>query len=120
MPRLMPKAVDECSGGFRIIHCYHQHALVEVGGKDMRLFGQVGRTSDDVILPVFDFIDESRAFLIQYDLHVVAYRHRIGATDTFQTEVTFDFTFNVCSFVGLYQIPTPCILITSPLKIVES
>ena len=29
---------------------------------------------------------ERCSFLIQYDLHMVAYCHRIGATDTFQAE----------------------------------
>lgn len=33
------EAVYECSGRFRIIHRYHQHALVEVGSEDMGLFG---------------------------------------------------------------------------------
>ena len=77
------KTIDECSGGFRIIHRYHQHTLVEVGGKDVRLFGQVGRTPDNIVLSVFNFVDERCSFLIQYDLHMVAYCHRIGATDTF-------------------------------------
>ena len=38
----------------------------------MRLFRKIGRTTDDVVLPIFYFVDKSSALLIGYNLNTVA------------------------------------------------
>ena len=103
------KAVDESSGGFRIIDRNNKHALVKVGSKDMRLFRKIGSSSDNVVFPVFYFLDESSSFRIQDNLHIISHSYRIGTAYAFETEVTFDFTLHTFPLVGLYQIPTTCI-----------
>ena len=75
----------------------------------MGLFRKIGRTTDNVVLPIFYFVDESSAFLIEYNLNTVAHRYRIGATDTFESEITFDFTFDKLPVIGLYLIPATCV-----------
>jgi hypothetical protein len=57
--------------------------LIEVSGKNVRLFGKIGRTADDVVLSVFYFIDKGSTFLIEYNLNAVAHGYRIGAANTF-------------------------------------
>ena len=67
------KSVYKGSGGFGIVHRHYEHALVEVGGKNVRLLGKVGGAADDVILPVLYLADKGRTFLVQYDVHIIAY-----------------------------------------------
>ena len=73
----------------------------------MRLFGEVGGTADDVILPILYLIDKGCTFLVQYDFYIIAYSYGIGTSYVFQTEVSFDFAFNIPSFISPYQVPTP-------------
>ena len=89
-----------------IVHRHYEHALVEVGSKNVRLLGKVGGAADDVILPVLYLADKGRTFLVQYDVHIIAYSHGISASYAFQPEVPFDFTFNLPSVVSPYQVPT--------------
>ena len=100
------KTVYKGSGGLGIVHRHYEHALVEVGSKNVRLLGKVGGAADDVILPVLYLADKGRTFLVQYDVHIIAYSHGISASYAFQPEVPFDFTFNLPSVVSPYQVPT--------------
>lgn len=72
------KTVDENGGGFGVVDGNHQHALVEIGGKYVGLFGEIGGTADDIVFSLFYFIDESGSFLVEYNLDTVAYGYRIG------------------------------------------
>ena len=76
----------------------------------MRLFGEVGCTSDDVVLAVFYLVNEGCSFMVHHDVYMVTYRNGIGTSNAFQTEIAFDFTIYQLSVVGLYHIPTTCIL----------
>jgi len=49
----------------------------------MRLFRKIGRTTDDVVLPIFYFVDKSSALLIGYNLNTVAHGYRIGTANPF-------------------------------------
>lgn len=51
-------------------------------------------------------VDGIYTFLVQYDVHIIAYSHGISASYAFQPEVPFDFTFNLPSVVSPYQVPT--------------
>ena len=109
------EAVDEGGRRFGIVDGDDEHALVEVGSDDVRLLRQVGRPSDDVVLAVFDFADEGGTFLVENDLHVVAHSYRVGAADTLQAEVPFDFAFDTPSVFCLDEIPAACVLDDEPL-----
>ena len=76
----------------------------------MGLLGEVGRTADDVVLSIFNLVDECRTFLIQYDLDTVAHRNRICTPDTFEPEVPLYLTFDKLPVISSYLIPTPGIL----------
>ena len=67
------KTVYKGSGGLGIVHRHYEHALVEGGSKNVRLLGKVGGAADDVILPVLYLADKGRTFLVQYDVHIIAY-----------------------------------------------
>ena len=67
-------------------------------------------TIDETVdITVFYFDDKGCRLLVHDDLYMIAYGYRVCAPDAFQPEITFDFAFNVVSFVSLYQIPTSCI-----------
>ena len=108
------KTVDEGGRSFGIVDGDDEQALVEVGGDDVRLFRQVGGTADDVVTPVFNLADESRAFPVENDLHVVSHSHRIGAADALQAEGAPDFALDAASVLGLDEIPVACVLDDKP------
>ena len=49
------ETVDEGRGGLGVVDSDQQEGLVDVGGEDVALFGEVLGATDDVILTVFDF-----------------------------------------------------------------
>ena len=82
-----------------------QRHLVYVRRQDMTLFAQVRRTADDIVLPVLHIcypIGLVGAFsfhLQSFDLHVVAYRHGVGTTDTTNAEVAFYMALHIRTIV---------------------
>lgn len=104
------KAVDEGGGGLGVVHGDEQQALVQVRGQDMALLGEVGGTADDVILALFDFVDEGCALRIADDLYAVAHGYGVGTADAFQPEVTLHFALHAAPVVGLDQVPAAGIL----------
>ena len=79
--------------------------MIEVSGKNVRLFGKIGRTADDVIFPVFNFSNECGSLRIDIDLYTVAHRNGVRAAYSFQAEISFYLTFNQLSLVRLDQVP---------------
>ena len=77
------KTVDKGGGCFRIVDRYDKHALVKVCSENMRLLGEIGSTTDNVIFPVFYFTDESSSFRIQNDLYIVSHSYRVGTANAF-------------------------------------
>ena len=114
------EAVDERGRRFGVVDGYDEHALVEVGRDDVRLLREVRGTADDVVAPVFDFADEGGAFLIEQDVYVVAHRHGVGAANTLQAEVAFDFALDTASVFGADEVPAACVLDDETLHGVES
>ena len=86
----------------------------------MRLLGKIGSAADDVILPVFDLGDKGGPFGIDINIDPVSDRNRIGGTDIFQAEISFDLTSisRPSSVRTVYQLPV--FLITNPLMLIES
>ena len=76
----------------------------------MRLLGKIGSAADDVILPVFDLGDKGGPFGIDINIAPVSDRNRIGGTDIFQAEISFDLTFYIATIIGAYGIPATRIL----------
>ena len=77
------KTVDKGGGCFRIVDRYDEHALVKVCSENMRLLGEIGSATDNVVFPVFYFTDESSSFRIQNDLYIVSHSYRVGTANAF-------------------------------------
>ena len=99
------EAVDEGGRSLRIVDGDDEHALVEVGGDDVRLLREVGRAADDVVLAVLYLGDKGRAFPVFNDVDTVAHGHGVGAADAFQAEVPLYLALHVASFVRANQVP---------------
>ena len=56
----------------------------------MGLFGQVRGASDDVVAAVFDGCDPVGSVRLLFYGHAVTYRHGVGGTYSFDSEVPFD------------------------------
>ena len=81
------ETVYEGCAGFRIVDSDNEESLIDIGGNDVTLLGEVGRLTDDIVLRRSS-IAVIHPFRRLCAPHPVANRHRIGATDTFQAEVS--------------------------------
>ena len=88
------KAVDEGGGGFGIVDGDDEKRLVNVGGQNVALLGEVRRLSDDVVAAVANVGDVRYLVLADFHLHPVAYGNGIGAADALEPEVALDFAVN--------------------------
>ena len=77
----------------------NQCHLVDVGGKDMTLFAQVRRPTDDVVPPFFDLFDPIGAIGERLYFYEIAYRHRIRTTDASDAEIALDMTLRIRTIV---------------------
>ena len=50
-----------------------------------------------------------RSFVVECDVHFVAYSDRICTSNAFQAEIAFDFAVDDLAFVGLHLIPATCV-----------
>ena len=98
------KAIDEGSGGLRVVDSDHQKRLIDIRRQDMTLFGEVLRLADDVVTAVFDLGDETFGHA-----NPVTHGYRVGGADTLQSEVTFYFTVNQLAIVCQNGVPAACI-----------
>jgi hypothetical protein len=71
----------------------------------VRLFRQVGCPANDVILSFFYLADKGSAFVVDNNFHPIAHGYRIGASNAFEPEITFDFAFYNPVVGCLYLIP---------------
>ncbi len=108
------KTINKNSGSFGVIDGYHQHTLVEIGGKDVGLFGKIGRTADDVVLPIFYFVDKSSTLLIGYNLNTVSHGYGLVLRIPFNRKLPLILHSIDCpsSVFTWYQLPV--FLITNP------
>ena len=83
------KPVYKSGRSLRLAQRDHQKGLIDIGGKYMALFGQIGRTANNVITPRSDSGDKPRAVRRKGNSHHVPYRHRIGSTYALDTETAF-------------------------------
>ena len=101
------EAVDEGCGGLGVVDRDHQEGLVDVGGDDVALFGEVLRTTDNIVLSVFNFRNEGapRQARGPCDGDSVSYRDGVGGADAFEAEGSFDFTINQLAIVRQDGVP---------------
>ena len=72
--------------------------------------GEVRSPADDVVLAVFYLTDECSTFCILQNSDPVAYGNGVGTADSLQTEISFNFAFNLFSAVCFYNIPASGVL----------
>ena len=77
------EAVDKRSGSLGIIHRYHQECLIDIGGNDMALLGEIRWLTDNIITAFINGSDESRALCVHRNIDMVTHSNGIGAADAF-------------------------------------
>ena len=82
------ETVDEGGGGLGIDDCDYQEGLIDVGGQDVALLGEVDALADDVVTAGFG----------------------VGGADALEAEVALDLTINQLAIVGEDGVPAACIL----------
>ena len=92
-----------------IIDCNNQKSLIYIGSKDMTLFGEVRRLTDNIITAFINGCDECRTFLISYNLDMVTHSNGIGAADAFQSKIAFYLTLDSLSVICSDGVPTTCV-----------
>ena len=73
--------------------------LVDVGSEDMTLFAQVGRPTDDVVPPFFDFLNPIGTIGERLYFHEVSDGYGVGTTDASDAEIALDMTFRIRTIV---------------------
>ena len=104
------EAVDEGGGGLGIIDRDHQHCLIDIGGNDMTLLGEIGRLADDIVAAVGNVGDKGSALVVGHNSDMVTHCHWIGAADALEAEVALYLTIDkLATVVGLDGVPASCI-----------
>ena len=91
-------------------HGDDKERLVDIGGNDVALLGEVLRLAHDVVAPVLDGGDECRSLLIERYLDPVAHCHRIGAAYALETEIALNLAFDRLAIVGAHGVPAAGVL----------
>ena len=84
------ESVNESGGSLGVIERNNQCHLVQIGGEDMTLLAQVGRTANDIVLALLNIGYPTRAVGERFHRHIIAHSHRIRRTNTTNAEVAFD------------------------------
>ncbi len=95
------ETVDEGSAGLRMLDGDDQNDGIQIGGKDVRLLGEVDGLADDVVAPFLDGVDEGKSLLVDLVVDDVAHRNGVGGADAFQSEITFYLTRDKASYSWL-------------------
>ena len=104
------KAIDEGCGGLGIIDRDHQHCLIDIGGNDMTLLGEIRRLSDDLVAAVGYLSDKCSALVVGHKSYMVTHSHGVGAADALEAEVALYLTIDkLATVVGLDGVPASCI-----------
>ena len=91
-------------------HGDDKERLVDIGGNDVALLGEVLRLAHDVVASVFDGGDECRSLLIERYLDPVAHSHRIGAAYALETEIALNLAFDRLAIVSAHSVPAAGVL----------
>lgn len=103
-PGSREEAVDKGSGGGRVGERGHEHGAVDVCGDDMRLFRQVRSLPYDVVPAGMYAGDKSSSVRSGFgSIHDVAYGHRIGGANAFDSEISFYLAGNLDSPVKRFD-----------------
>ena len=73
------ETIDKGGTGHGIGQCNHKHSLVQVGGNDLELLGEIAGAADYVVAPRLDGTHYRSVTTLVLDLYSVSYGNRIGA-----------------------------------------
>lgn len=82
------EAVDEAGGGAGETEGGDDAELVDVGGDDVGLLGELGGAADDVVAAVLDFGDEAGAVVVETKFDIVAYGDGVGLLVAANAEIS--------------------------------
>ena len=95
--------VGMCHGG-------HEACQIDVGGNDVTLLGEVGRTTYDIVAAVVNLGDEGIGAVVRGpELHDVAHGHGICAAYAPEAEVAFHLARKELAVVRTDVVPAPCV-----------
>ena len=112
------ETVDEGCGGLGVVDGDQQECLIDVGGNNMTLFGEVLGATDNIVLSVFDFRNEGAPRQAQPldrlgDRKIygdtITDGDGVGGADAFEAEGSFDFTINQLAIVRQDGVPAASI-----------
>ena len=93
------ETIDESGGGDRMIDRDNQCRLVDISRENMALLAEISGATDDIIAALFYLANPMCTILLSFNLHEVAYRNRIGTTDTTDAEIAFYTAFHIRTIV---------------------
>ena len=70
---------------------HNQHGLIQIGGYDVSLFRQIAGTAYNIVLTGMDIRNVSGPVGTFGYHHAVADGHRVGRSDPFESEASFNF-----------------------------
>lgn len=111
------ETVDEGKGRLWLGYSHNEEAHIYVGCYDMRLLGEIGGLTNDVVLAIFKGCDKSLMCLLYVgigvlwsEFHSVTYGYWIGGSNATNAEVALDFAVkDFSAFVSTNCIGVTCI-----------
>lgn len=123
------EAVDEGEGGLWMVDGDDKECLIDIGGDDMTLFGEIGRLADDVVAAIFNFSNPTYCPLFSRsptlplsrlrnnNRHTVTHSHWVGAADALESEVPFDLALNNLPVFSPDGVPAASVLNDKPSQL---
>ena len=102
------EAVDELRSRHGREQRHDQQRPVEVGGDDVRLFGEVRGPANDVVAARQYFADDSGVLFVPFANDPVAHDYGIGRTYAFQTQASPDTALDRFPGVRADVVPAAC------------
>lgn len=102
------ESVDEACGGAREAEGGDEAELVDIGGDNVGLLGELGGAAYDAVAAVGDIGDQASAVVEELERDVVADGDRVGLLAAADTEIATETAVERDTIVGQDSIPTTC------------
>ena len=114
------KTIDEGGRGLGIVDGNDEQRLIDIGGDDMTLLGEVDALADDIVAAILNLGDEGCTLLVGDNLNTITHSNRVGATDTLQAKVALHLTIKKLVIVCEDGVPAACVLNDETFQIIPS
>ena len=114
------ETIDESGRRLRIVDGDDEQRLIDIGGDDMTLLGEVDALADDIVAAILNLGDEGCTLLVGDNLNTITHSNRVGATDTLQAKVALHLTIKKLVIVCEDGVPAACVLNDETFQIIPS